>query len=116
MVRGGNMNQAEYDREVQFVLRTIDEKLERLSAKLSIVKHVLALYRYMVDPDVHWTKKVLVVGALVYFIIPADAIPDFTPIIGYVDDAAVIAAVIKTLGKGFLKYYDGGVTVGRSLT
>jgi uncharacterized membrane protein YkvA (DUF1232 family) len=105
---GGVMNQAEFDREHQYVLRNVDEKLERLSKKLRIVKHVLALYRYMVDPEVHWAKKVLVVGALVYFILPADAIPDFTPIIGYVDDAAVIAAVIKTLGKGFLKYYGEG--------
>jgi len=102
------MEREEYDAQVQFVLQTIDEKLARLSKKLGIVKHVLALYRYMIDPEVHWTKKALVVGALVYFIIPTDAIPDFTPIIGYVDDAAVIAAVIKTLGKGFLKYYEEG--------
>lgn len=100
------MNQAEFDREYEFVVQTIDEKLERLSRKLSIVKHVLALYRYMVDPEVHWAKKVLVASALVYFILPADAIPDFTPIIGYIDDAAFIAAVIKTLGKDFLKYYS----------
>jgi uncharacterized membrane protein YkvA (DUF1232 family) len=112
----GTMNRAEYDSELQFVLRNIDEKLARLSKKLAIVKHVLALYRYMVDPEVHWTKKVLVVVALVYFIMPADAIPDFTPIIGYVDDAAVIAAVIKTLGKGFLKYYGEGIAVGQTFS
>lgn len=106
------MNRAEYENDFQFVVHTIEEKLARLSMKLRIVKHVLALYRYMIDPQVHWTKKALVVGALVYFIVPVDAIPDFTPIIGYVDDAAVIAAVIKTLGKGFLKYYGNGVLEG----
>lgn len=108
-MRGENatMDRAEFDREYDFVVRAIDEKLSRLSKKLNIVKHVLALYRYMADPEVHWARKVLVVGALVYFILPADAIPDFTPLIGYLDDAAVIAAVIKTLGKGFLKYYGG---------
>jgi len=106
------MERVEYDEQLEFALKNIDEKLARLSAKLQIVKHVLALYRYMVDPEVHWTKKALVVGALVYFIVPIDAIPDFTPIVGYVDDAAVVAAVIKTLGKEFLKYYDRGVIAG----
>ena len=108
------MKRAEYEFEFRFVLRNIEDKLARLRRKLRIVKHVLALYRSMVDPEIHWTKKVLVVGALVYFIIPTDAIPDFTPIIGLADDAAVIAAVIKTLGKNFLKYYGEGVAVGRS--
>lgn len=102
------MDRSEFDAEYQFVVRNIEDKLTRLSKKLRFVKHVLALYRYMIDPQVHWAKKILVVGALVYFILPADVIPDFTPIAGYVDDAAVIAAVVKTLGKGFLKYYGEG--------
>ncbi len=99
------MERREFDSQFEFVTRNIEKKLERLSARLQIIKHVLALYRYMIDPEIHWTRKVLVVGALVYFIVPADMIPDFTPLVGYLDDAAVLAAVIKTLGKGFLKYY-----------
>lgn len=110
----GDVNRAEFESDFQFVIRNIENKLAQLSKRLYIVKHVLALYRYMVDPEVHWTKKVLVVGALIYFIIPTDIIPDFTPIVGYVDDAAVIAAVIKTLGKGFLNYYGETATVGKS--
>ncbi len=108
-------NKHEFDDELRFVVQNFDRKLERLSSRLQIVKHVLALYRYMVDPKVHWAKKVLVVAALAYFIIPFDTIPDLTPIVGYLDDAAVLAAVIKTLGKGFLKYYDGGLAVGKSI-
>jgi uncharacterized membrane protein YkvA (DUF1232 family) len=108
------VKQAEYEYESHYVVHNIEDKLARLGKKLRIVKHVLALYRYMIDPEIHWTKKVLVVGALAYFIIPTDAIPDFTPIIGFADDAVVLAAVIKTLGKGFLKYYSEGLAVGRS--
>lgn len=70
------------------------------------MRHVLALFRYLIDPEIHWTEKVLVVGALVYFIIPVDVIPDFIPLVGYTDDAAVIATVARKLGKRLVKYYD----------
>ena len=106
----------EFEQQFAFVNRNIEEKLARLSKKLQIVKHVLALYRYMIDPDVHWSKKILVLAALVYFIVPADLLPDFTPLVGYLDDAAVLAAVIKTLGKGFLKYYAGEIAVASPVT
>ena len=113
---GVDVNRRQIEGDFEFVARNIEEKLALLGRKLRIVKHVRALYRYMFDPGVHWTKKALVVAALAYFIIPFDTIPDFTPIVGYLDDAAVLAAVIKTLGKGFLKYYGEGLAVGRSTT
>ena len=39
-------------------------------------------------------KKGVAVFALLYFIIPIDAIPDITPIIGFLDDAGVIASAV----------------------
>lgn len=103
---GGTMEHEEFDRDVQFVLENLDRKLARLESKLGFLKHVIALYRYMRDPQVHWVKKTLVVAALVYLIVPVDAIPDFTPVFGFVDDALVVAAAVKTIGKALAKYYD----------
>ena len=40
---------------------------------------------------------VLVVGAVLYFLNPLDVIPDFIPVIGYLDDAAVLGYVLRTL-------------------
>jgi uncharacterized membrane protein YkvA (DUF1232 family) len=37
-------------------------------------------------------------GALAYFVLPIDAIPDVFAGIGFTDDAAVIAALIATVG------------------
>ena len=42
--------------------------------------------------------KGIMLGALAYFVMPIDAIPDVLAGIGFTDDAAVIAAVIATLG------------------
>ncbi len=39
---------------------------------------------------------ILIAGAVLYFVIPIDVIPDFIPVAGFLDDAAVIAWVVKT--------------------
>ena len=43
-----------------------------------------------------WAKAVIV-GALGYFISPADAVPDLIPCVGYVDDAGVITSALTTI-------------------
>lgn len=35
----------------------------------------------------------LILGALGYFILPVDAIPDFIPVAGYTDDLAALTAI-----------------------
>ena len=40
-----------------------------------------------------------IVGTLVYVLCPADLIPDFLPVVGYLDDAAMLALCLK-----FTKY------------
>jgi uncharacterized membrane protein YkvA (DUF1232 family) len=32
---------------------------------------------------------------MAYFVLPADLIPDYIPVIGYTDDAAVLAGAIR---------------------
>lgn len=44
-----------------------------------------------------WKALVAAVTALLYFVIPLDAIPDAIPLIGYLDDAAVVAFVMRLL-------------------
>ncbi len=56
-------------------------------------------------PDVSKKTIIAVVGALIYFIAPRDIIPDKTPIIGKLDDIAVVAACLKYI-EGDLNAYS----------
>ena len=47
---------------------------------------------------------VLMVGAVVYFLLPTDVIPDFIAGLGFVDDAAVIAWVVAAVADELEKY------------
>jgi len=72
---------------------------------LWFIRDVKKLYKMMLDPNVSWAMKSLIVGALAYFVCPLDAVPDFIPVAGFLDDAGVIAATIAYL-KGKIDDYD----------
>jgi len=46
--------------------------------------------------DVPWQSLVLIVGAIIYFLSPLDAIPDFLPG-GLIDDVAVVALTLRSV-------------------
>ncbi|MEM8600117.1 MAG: YkvA family protein [Bacteroidota bacterium] len=54
---------------------------------------------------VPWRTLTLVVAGLVYFVAPVDLLPDVLAGIGFIDDAAVIAYVIKTI-RGDLERFE----------
>jgi uncharacterized membrane protein YkvA (DUF1232 family) len=49
------------------------------------------------DADVPVVIKTAVIAALLYLIDPIDAIPDFTPFIGYLDDLTILASTLKAV-------------------
>ncbi len=62
-----------------------------------LIVKILTLYYCMMDDDTPIFIKAIIVGALVYFVSPVDAIPDIIPFAGYSDDAGVIATTIATV-------------------
>lgn len=45
-------------------------------------------------------------GALAYLVMPLDAIPDMTPVLGYVDDASVLALVFQQFSSDMARYVN----------
>ncbi len=77
------------------VRRNFWRKLKRLAARLPFAEDLVAAHYCAFDRQTPVHVKAALVGALAYFVLPTDAIPDFLPVIGYTDDAAVLAAAIK---------------------
>jgi len=46
--------------------------------------------------DVPWETIALAIGAIAYFVSPVDLIPDFIPVAGYLDDAAVLGFALAS--------------------
>jgi uncharacterized membrane protein YkvA (DUF1232 family) len=70
-------------------------KLRAVAARLPFAEDLLAAYYCAFDRQTPAHVKVVLVGAVAYFVLPADLIPDVLPVIGYTDDAAMLAAAIR---------------------
>lgn len=89
------------------VEESFDEKIEHVSGPIvSILGKVVILYRMLKDGTFKISSevKMMIIAALVYFISPVDLIPDFIPIIGYIDDATVLGLVIKFLSNDITRF------------
>ena len=53
-----------------------------------------ALYLAARDPRVPWYAKVVAIGVAAYALSPIDLIPDFIPVLGYLDDLIIVPAGI----------------------
>jgi len=73
-------------------------KLRRLIGRLPFAQDLVAAYFCALDPTTPIRARAILFGALAYFVLPADAIPDVIAVLGFADDAAVIAAAITTAG------------------
>ncbi len=69
-----------------------------LSGVIEDLKTMFDLLRAVARGNYRLRKEtlILIAGAVLYFVIPIDVIPDFIPVAGFIDDAAVIAWVVKT--------------------
>jgi uncharacterized membrane protein YkvA (DUF1232 family) len=73
------------------------EHIRRFAAHVPFLKQVLELYYAAIDHATPAWVKASIAGAIAYFILPFDVIPDFIPVIGMADDAGVIFAAYKAL-------------------
>jgi len=73
-------------------------KMRRTAARIPFAGQALAAWYATQDPKTPLAAKGIILGALAYFVMPVDAIPDIFAGIGFTDDAAVIAAVLASLG------------------
>ena len=81
----------------EFEEESLWKKIKKVAKKAGrdVIIIVLTLYYCLIDDDTPEWARATIIGALLYFVSPIDAVPDILPG-GYVDDLAVlgVAAVI----------------------
>jgi uncharacterized membrane protein YkvA (DUF1232 family) len=70
-------------------------KLKRLAVKLPFAEDLLAAYYCAFDKHTPRHVQAALLGAIAYFILPFDIIPDMLPVLGFTDDAAILATALR---------------------
>ena len=81
-------------RDEQGVFSDMWSLLRKVGRRLPFAEDVLAAFYCATDPKTERRVKLVLVGAIAYFVMPIDVVPDFLPFIGFADDAALLAAAI----------------------
>ena len=86
-----------------------EEKAEEFGKKnqnKSWYKDFMLLYHMVMDKEysIDGKTKLAVAGALAYVILPIDIIPDFLPIVGWLDDAFVLSFTMSSLAEEIERY------------
>jgi uncharacterized membrane protein YkvA (DUF1232 family) len=73
------------------------QKLKIVCRKIPFIDDLVAVYYCALDPATPLQVKAILFGALAYFIVPLDIVPDFVALLGFADDAAVLYAAIRSV-------------------
>lgn len=79
------------------VRRRFWSKLKRVAAHLPFAEDLLAAYYCAFDLNTPRHVQAALLGAIAYFILPFDFVPDMLPLLGFTDDAAILATAIRTV-------------------
>jgi uncharacterized membrane protein YkvA (DUF1232 family) len=77
-------------------------KLKKVVGKLPFAEDLLAAYYCAFDRQTPRHVQAALLGAIAYFILPFDFIPDMLPVLGFTDDAAILATAIRLVSAHIL--------------
>jgi uncharacterized membrane protein YkvA (DUF1232 family) len=81
--------------DIRRLSRDLWRKLKGAAAHLPFAEDAVAIYYCALDRDTPMHVRGAIIAALAYFIMPADTLPDFMPVLGFTDDAAILAGTLK---------------------
>lgn len=71
--------------------------LRKAAARIPFVEDLVAAYYCALDPQTPTRSRAILLGALAYFVLPLDWVPDFIIGFGFTDDIAVLAAALGAI-------------------
>ncbi len=98
----GETDEAQAQRDEDVVRGGFWPKAKQVAAKLPFAEDLLAAYYCAFDRSTPRQVRFALLGALAYYVVPLDALPDVMPMLGFADDAAVLATVIRLVSSNIL--------------
>ena len=104
-------NESKFD-EFMINVENKVKTVPKVGGKLAQIPAFLSLLKSYIKKEYTKVPKATIVAitsALLYFLLPSDLVPDFIPLVGYLDDASVISACLTMVGhdiKQFTKWRD----------
>lgn len=99
---------AKHEPEIEILGPEDEKKQARIRAKfwptvkkalrtIPFMDEVVAAYFAMLDPQTPMQARLILIGALAYFVLPFDLVPDIIFGVGFLDDASILAAAIASV-------------------
>lgn len=91
-------------------LSNLDKSKKQVATLFDKVKTLMRMLRAYVSGEYRempWKSLLMIIGALVYFLMPVDLIPDFIPVSGLADDLSILFLVYNSVNEdiaGFLEF------------
>jgi uncharacterized membrane protein YkvA (DUF1232 family) len=90
-------------------LSDMDENKKRVSGFFDKVRTLLRMLRAYINGEyreIPWKSLLMIIGSLIYFLMPLDLIPDFIPVTGFADDIAIIFLVFNSINEDITAFLE----------
>lgn len=96
MKKAPKLRKKQKDDAEAWISENIWNKIKHAIGYVPFTTDLVAAYLCATDTKTAATleSRLLLYGAIIYFISPIDAVPDFLPFFGYTDDVAILSQVL----------------------
>jgi len=86
---------AELAKDRESLRKRFWSKIRRIAVSLPFAEELIAAYYCAFDTQTPRHVQAALLGAVAYFVLPFDFVPDLLPVLGFTDDAAVLATALR---------------------
>lgn len=90
---------------IQDITHNFIVSARRLIGKVPFLQDAVALYYCMLDKHTPIWAKGAIASALAYLLLPVDAIPDITPLLGFTDDFTALMTARNQINHHLTDYH-----------